>query len=385
MYPNLFYLFKDLFGIELRFLQILQSFGVMVATAFMCAAYFFSKELQRKEKEGLISTTEKKELKGEAPKISDILISSILGFVVFYKFVYIAFNFSAFTLDTQSFILSFRGNSMGGLLGAGIFGWLRYREQKKEQLPQPELKTLTMHPFEHVPNMTIIAAIAGILGAKIFHNLENLDEFVLDPVGSLLSFSGLTMYGGLIVASFSVIYYAYKNGINIRHLIDACAPSLMLAYGIGRIGCQLAGDGDWGIINTSQKPSWFILPDWAWQFTYPHNVNNVGIQMEGCTGRFCSVLEYPVFPTPLYESIVCLGLFFILWSMRKKITTPGVLFCIYLILNGIERFAIERIRINNKYVIFNIRITQAEIIALLLIIIGTSGIFYFKKKQALEK
>lgn len=379
MYPNLYYLFKDIFGIEIGFLQIFQSFGVMVAVAFLCAAYFFSKELQRKEREGLVNSTEKKFLKGDPPKTSEIVLSSFFGFIIFYKLIYIILNFSAFTQDTQGFILSTNGNFLGGITGAALLGWMRWREKKKEQLPKPEWVTQKLHPYQHVPNMTLIAAIAGILGAKIFHNLENLHEFLEDPVGSLLSFSGLTMYGGLIVASISVIYYARKNRITITHLIDSCAPALMLAYGIGRIGCHLSGDGDWGIENLSAKPTWFFLPDWAWSYSYPNNVNNVGIPIENCQGRFCSVLENPVFPTPLWEAIICIALFFVLWSVRKKITTPGVMFCIYLMLNGIERFFIEKIRINNEFGILGIQFTQAEIIATVLILLGITGIIYFRK------
>jgi phosphatidylglycerol---prolipoprotein diacylglyceryl transferase len=381
MYPNLYYLFKDLFGVEIGFLQIFQSFGVMVAVAFLFAAYFFSKELQRKEKEGLLKTTERKYLKGEPPKGSDITTSAAFGFIVFFKLVYIALNFSAFTQDTQGFILSLEGNLLGGIAGAALMGYTRWREKKKEQLPKPEWVTEKLHPYQHVPNMTLIAAIAGILGAKIFHNLENLDEFMEDPIGNLVSFSGLTMYGGLILASFSVIYYARKNGITTSHLIDACAPSLMLAYGIGRLGCQISGDGDWGITNLTPKPSWFLLPDWAWSYTYPNNVNNVGIPIEDCTGRFCSVLEQPVYPTPLWEAMVCIALFFVLWGLRKRIATPGVMFSLYLILNGIERFFIEKIRINNTYDIGGMHITQAEIISVVLILLGIAGIFYARKLQ----
>ncbi|MBI3501141.1 MAG: prolipoprotein diacylglyceryl transferase [Bacteroidetes bacterium] len=381
MYPNLYYLFKDIFGIEIGFLQIFQSFGVMVAIAFLLAAYFFSKELKRKENEMLIGTTTKKFLKGEAPKTSEIILSGIFGFIIFYKLVYIALHFSAFTQDTQGFILSKDGNFIGGIVGAALLAYMRWREKKKEQLPKPEEVTLTVHPFEHVPNMTLIAAIAGILGAKIFHNLENWNDFIKDPLGSLFSFSGLTMYGGLIVASFSVIYYARKNGITTTHLIDACAPALMLAYGVGRIGCHIAGDGDWGIENIFAKPGWFFLPQWAWGYNYPHNVNNEGIAIPDCTGKFCSVLENPVFPTPLWEAIICIGLFFVLWSVRKKITVPGVMFSVYLILNGIERFFIEKIRVNTTYNIFGHHITQAEIISTLLFFLGVAGIFYFRKLQ----
>jgi prolipoprotein diacylglyceryltransferase len=208
-----------------------------------------------------------------------------------------------------------------------------------------------------------------------------MDEFMRDPAGSLISFSGLTMYGGLIVAAFSVIYYARKNGITTTHLIDACAPSLMLAYGTGRIGCHIAGDGDWGINNLSAKPSWFFLPDWAWAYTYPHNVNNVGIPIPGCEGKYCSMLETPVFPTPIYEAAICILLFLVLWSIRKKITTPGVMFSLYLILNGTERFFIEKIKINNKYDIFGWHITQSELIAMLLFVLGITCIIYFRKLQ----
>ena len=351
----------------------------MVAASFLFAAYFFSKELQRKENEGLIGITTKKILKGEAPKTSDVTLSSFFGFIIFYKLLYLAFNFREFTQDTQGFILSIQGNFIGGIAGAALMGWMSWKEKKKGQLEKPEWITQNIHPYEHVPNMTLIAAIAGILGAKIFHNLENLDDFLADPVGSLLSFSGLTMYGGLIVAAFSVCYYAHKNGIKVTHLVDACAPPLMLAYGTGRIGCQIAGDGDWGIHNMAQKPSWFVLPDWAWAYTYPHNVNSVGIPITDCTGKFCYVLENPVYPTPLWEAIVCIALFFVLWTMRKRFTTPGVLFCTYLMLNGTERFFIEKIRINTTYNIFGHHITQAEIISTLLFFLGMAGIFYFRK------
>ena len=356
----------------------------MVAMSFLFAAYFFSKELKRKEKEALIGLTTQKIVKGEAPKTSEIITSAFIGFIIFYKLVYIALHFSAFKSDTPGFILSLEGNFIGGIAGAAIMGWMRYREKKKEQLEKPEWVTQNIHPYEHVPNMTLIAAVAGIIGAKIFHNLENLDDFLADPVGSLIAFSGLTMYGGLIVASFSVCYYAHKNGIKVSHLVDACAPSLMLAYGTGRIGCQVAGDGDWGINNLSQKPSWFFLPDWAWAYNYPNNVNKV-CGTPHCDWSQTPYLIHPVFPTPLYEAIVCIALFFVLWSVRKRLTTPGVMFCTYLILNGVERFFIEKIRINTTYNIFGHHITQAEIISALLFFLGIAGIFYFRNKQKLTE
>jgi len=234
-------------------------------------------------------------------------------------------------------------------------------------------------PHQRVPDFTVMAAIAGLIGAKIFHNLENWNDFVQDPIGSLVSFSGLTFYGGLIVAAIVIIRYANKKQINTFHLIDSAAPALMLAYGVGRMGCHFSGDGDWGIVNTHPNPfSW--LPDWAWSFNYAHNVVNEGIPIPGCDGRYCHMLQPPVYPTPLYEIIACLLLFLVLWSIRKKITVPGVIFGIYLILNGIERFFIEKIRVNTRYSIFGFHPTQAEIISTLMVIGGALLIWYSRRK-----
>jgi prolipoprotein diacylglyceryltransferase len=227
----------------------------------------------------------------------------------------------------------------------------------------------------------MIAAVSGVIGAKIFHNLENFDLFLSDPLGQLLSFSGLTFYGGLIFGAISVIWYANKFNIKIKHLIDSSAPALMLAYGIGRIGCQMSGDGDWGIVNLAPKPDWMgFLPDWMWSYTFPHNVINAGIPIDGCVGNFCYQLANPVWPTAFYEVVMSLILFGILWFLRKRINIPGMLFFIYFIFNGIERFFIEKVRVNTEYNILG-GITQAEIISFLLIITGFLGCIYLYAKR----
>lgn len=382
MYPNLYYAFKDIFGIELEFLKMFQSFGFFVAVSFLLAAYFFSRELKRKEVEGLLQSKPKKELKGEPVTWMELFTSGLVGFLVGYKLVFIAMNFSAFLDDTQGFLLSTEGSLFGGIICGFVFAVYKRQEKEKERLSEPKWVETQVHPYEHVGNMTLIAAVAGLLGAKVFHNLENWDLFIKDPVEQLLSFSGLTMYGGLICGSLAVVLYARKHGMNILHVIDACAPGLMLAYGTGRIGCQVSGDGDWGIDNLSSKPGWLNwLPDWAWAYNYPHNVNEMGIPIEGCEGKYCTMLENPVYPTPLYESVLCIGMFFVLWSLRKRIVAPGVLFSLYLLLNGIERFFIEKIRVNETYKIFGGEITQAEIISTVLIVLGIAGIWWFGKKH----
>ena len=90
-----------------------------------------------------------------------------------------------------------------------------------------------------------------------------------------------------------------------------------------------------------------LLPDWMWAYDYPNNVINAGIPIEGCIGNFCHRLPYPVFPTAIYEVMMGLALFAFLWSIRKRIKIPGILFGVYLILNGLERFSIEKN--SNKY------------------------------------
>ena len=381
MYPNLYYMFKDLFGVEWELLKIIQSFGFFVAIAFLAGSYFFAKELKRKEEEGLLQSTTKKILKGAKASPLELITPGILGFIIGFKLLEIILNYQLFMENPQEFILSMKGSVIGGIIGGAITAYLKYYEREKERLKPPVWESETIRPHEHVGNMTIIAALTGLLGAKIFHNLENFSEFLEDPVEALLSFSGLTMYGGLICGAAAVLYYAKKNNLTATHVIDACAPALMLAYGIGRIGCHVAGDGDWGIVNLAPQPEWLsFLPEWTWAYHYPHNVLNDGIPIPGCEGKYCHMLPEPVFPTALYEVAMSIALFGVLWSIRKKIKAPGTLFSIYLIFNGLERFFIEKIRVNTVYDLFGFHPTQAEIISVILIILGITGIWYFRKK-----
>jgi phosphatidylglycerol:prolipoprotein diacylglycerol transferase len=231
--------------------------------------------------------------------------------------------------------------------------------------------------------MIVWAAVWGFLGAKIFDNLEHWDSFILDPIGGLLSFSGLTFYGGLICGGAAVLYIANKNGIKPLHMLDVGGPGMMLAYSVGRIGCHMSGDGDWGIDNLHPKPfGW--LPDWLWGYTYPNNVAMEGNPISGCVGKFCNELPMPVYPTPLYEVIVCFVLFLILWNIREKIKFPGMMFGIYLMLNGIERFCIELIRVNTKYHVAGIAFTQAELISSILFLSGVGLVAYSIKNKAAD-
>lgn len=373
MYPTLSDLIRDLFGVDIPL--PIQSFGFMLAISFLAAAWTLQRELLRKEREGLLHTIRTEKVVGDPASFSDLAISFLTGFVIGYKLFYAAINYSAFVEDTQGFLLSFRGNLVGGLLIGSAMAYLNYREKEKERLPHPKTVVEQVHPHQLVSNLTMVAAISGIIGAKLFHNLENLHEFSEDPLGALFSFSGLTMYGGLIVGAVTVMIYGYNRGIHPLVLADATAPGLMLAYGTGRLGCQISGDGDWGVVNTAPSPSW--LPDWAWAYNYPHNVINEGVPIPGCEGRHCMVLPDPVFPTPLYEAIACILLFFAIWAIRKRFKATGTVFSLYLMLNGVERLLIEQIRVNNKFDLLGMAVTQAEVIAVVLILIGAAGLYFF--------
>ncbi len=112
------------------------------------------------------------------------------------------------------------------------------------------------------------------------------------------------------------------------------------------------------------------MPTWMVAYNYPQNVNKDGILIPGNTDEHNRVLPQPVFPTPFYETVVCTLLFLIMWGMRKGIKVAGTMTGIYFILNGLERFAIEKIRVNNEYHFLGMTPSQAEIISFFLVLTG---------------
>jgi phosphatidylglycerol---prolipoprotein diacylglyceryl transferase len=377
VFPRLSDLIQYLFGIYIPLPVAM--FGFMVGMAFMIAHFFFKWEMQRKETLGVFVPQHKTLVINYNFNYSDLLWNAVFGFFAGFKIYPAITNYDAFVANPPDFILSSSGNFTAGLVGIAVMVAYQYYEYNKHKNKTSETKNIVVHAHEHVLNMVFIGAFSGLLGAKLFHNLENMNEFLADPIGALMSFSGLTMYGGLILASICMLYYANKNKLRMIDVADASAPAIMIGYAIGRVGCQLSGDGDWGIVNTLAKP-FAALPNWMWSFNYPHNVINEGIPIAGCNGQYCYELAQGVFPTPFYESVMCAALFGILWLLRKRITTPGVMFSLYLLLNGCERLGIESIRVNTKYNILG-GVTQAQIIATCLIIIGILGIVYFKNKN----
>jgi phosphatidylglycerol:prolipoprotein diacylglycerol transferase len=379
MYPKLSDLINDLFGTHIN-LPIM-SYGFFVALAFLIGAWLLYLELKRKEQLGLIKATTKKVIEGAPASVSELAFNFIVVFLLVFKFAAAFTDYDHFANDPQQFLFSGEGSFWAGFLTALLYTFYVWYDKNKKKLKKPVEKQILVHAQDQTWPIVFIAAIFGIVGAKIFDQFENWQAFLADPWGSLFSFSGLTFYGGLIVAAIAVIWYGEKHKISWKPMADSFAPGLAIAYGIGRIGCQVSGDGDWGIVNTLTKPHWMsFLPDWLWSYNYPHNIINEGIPIPGCVGQHCMQLPQGVFPTPVYETLMMIVVFAILWAFRKKIKTPGVLFSIYLIFNGIERFLIEHIRVNNTYDIFGHHITQAELISPVLVMIGIVGWVVLEKR-----
>lgn len=378
MFPTVSHFIEYLFGVQIPL--PFNTFGVFVALAFIAGYWAFTQEFKRKEALGILHPVKRIVVIGKPATTMELVYNGIFGFLIGYKLVYALLNYQLFVSDAQTVLLSTKGNIIGGILFGALFAYWDQKEKTKVKLDKPKNVEVTQHPYELMGNLIVWAAIWGFLGAKIFDNLEHWDSFVQDPINSLLSFSGLTFYGGLICGGAAVLIIARRNGIKPLHMLDIGGPGMMLAYSVGRIGCHMSGDGDWGIVNANPKPfSW--LPDWLWAYTYPNNVANEGNHIAGCVGKFCNELPLPVYPTPIYEVIVCFILFLILWKIRDRIKSPGTMFGIYLMLNGVERFFVELIRVNTKYDVAGIRFTQAELISALLFLSGLLLVLYSQRNK----
>jgi len=378
MYPDLSYFFHDIFGTDVdNWTSVFKTFGLFLVFTFVSAHYIIKNELIRKEKEGLLTPLE---VESKYNPMTDAIVNGLLAFAFGYKIPYVYQNFDAFKADPPSVIFSGDGNWVTGILLGVVLSMYFYFDSKNKPLP-PKGTILTVRPMDKATNIIVVAALTGVLGSRLLSIFENWDSFIADPIGQLLSGSGLTIYGGLILAGICVALYAKKVGIPVKHMADIAAPALMLGYGIGRMGCQFSGDGDWGIANTNPKPDWFFLPDWAWAYEYPRNVALEGKKIADCVGRYCQELSPPVYPTPIYEIVVSVFLFLILWSLRKKWTTPGRLFFLYVFFTGLSRFFVEQIRVNPRYDMFGLDWSMSQAISAVLMIVGVIGMIAMKNNN----
>lgn len=441
MYPNLYYLFKDLFNVEWPTLKVLNTFGLMVALSFVAAGIVFTSELKRKEKLGLLLPREEEITVGRPASIFELLFNGLVGFFFGYKIIGLLFGRPE-NVNPQEYIFSSAGSIVGGIAIGALVAGLKYYDRKKHQLKTPETRKVRIWPHDRVGDIIILALVFGILGSKLFDSLEHWDKFIANPIESLLAPAGLTFYGGLIMATVAIVWFAYRKGIKIKHLVDSAAPAIMIAYAVGRIGCQVAGDGDWGVFNSAytsdelgnvslaqgddfknslaKNTSYFtngsvlneegkleqvtdrtygslenvpsrywkgpsFLPNWMFAYSFPQNVNDDGIVMPGITDEHNRVLPQPVIPTSFYETVICGFMFLLMWLLRRRITIPWLMFGFYLILNGMERFFIETVRVNKVYAAGGYNLSQAEIIALWLIVAGIGlSIFAFVRRKQLS-
>jgi len=378
MFPKISDLFNYLLGTTMEL--PVQTYGFFLALAFLVAGSILWVELKRKEKEGKLQTRLsiiQLNIKAGWP---EIIIGASISTLVGFKFFGILFQYRSFLLNPQEYLLSGKGSYWAALAILLVsLGHSLYRNHtigKKD----PEWAEQIIHPAQHTWSILIVAILSALIGSKLFDIIDNFDSFIQNPFHSIFSFSGLTFYGGLIVTVITLIWYMRVIRLDWKQVIDAAAPAVMIGYAVGRMGCHLSGDGCWGILNELSKPGWLSwLPDWAWASQYPHNVIKEGIHIPGCIGSNCSMLEKPVWPTSLYESFVSLISFGILWVSRKKLKAPVTLFGLFMILNGMERFLIEKIRVNHRFSFLGMHPTQAEIISFLLVISGCMVIWYFSK------
>ena len=225
-------------------------------------------------------------------------------------------------LTLQTFGICFAA----AFIGAGALIWRRFGELGR--------------PVDWAYEMGFAALLGGIVGARLNYLIEHWDEVSDDVVGNLFSGSGLTWYGGAIGGALAVFAWAWWRGYLGTELLDVAAPALALGYAIGRIGCQLSGDGDYG-------QEW----DGPWAMAYP----------DGTVPT-----DEEVHPTPVYETLAMGGVAYVLWRLRDR-RTGGRLFALYLLLAGLERFLVEFIRRNDDVAL---GLTEAQLISVAMIAAG---------------
>jgi phosphatidylglycerol:prolipoprotein diacylglycerol transferase len=196
-------------------------------------------------------------------------------------------------------------------------------------------------PVDWAYEIVFTSLAGGLIGSRGYFIVENYDQVKGNLLGSVLSGSGLVWYGGVIGGALAVLLWARWRGLFGLVLLDLCAPSLAVGYAIGRIGCQVSGDGDYGIRSS--------LP---WAMGYPHGTvptpPNVSVQ-----------------PTPIYETLAMGLVAWMLWRWRDSVR-PGALFALYLILSGVERLLVEFIR-RNQEILAGLTAPQLESVGLMVV------------------
>jgi phosphatidylglycerol:prolipoprotein diacylglycerol transferase len=229
-----------------------------------------------------------------------------------------------------------------GFIAAGAILMRRLRELGK--------------PPDYAYEMAFAALVGGLVGSRLYYVIQNYNQVKHDLLGSLFSGSGLVWYGGVIGGAIAVIgWAAWRRILSVALLDLACVP-LAMGYAIGRIGCQVSGDGDYGKVSS--------LP---WAMGYPH-------------GTVPTAPGVKVQPTPIYETLSMGLVAWWLWRMRDEFR-PGALFAFYLVLSGLERLLVEFVR-RNHHVAIGLTAPQLESIALM--IVGTLWLSLLARRGGLR-
>ena len=196
-------------------------------------------------------------------------------------------------------------------------------------------------PGDLAGSIFLSALVGGVAGGRVYYALEHWHELMSDPAGVLLSTGGLTYYGGLIGGAVGVAWIIHRNRASYAICADAAGPGITIGYILGRVGCQLSGDGDYG------RPS--TLP---WAMSYPHGT--------------VPTLDR-VHPTPVYDVLMCVPIFFLLLYLRRRPHTDGNPWGVFLILTGLQRFVVEFWRRNP--IVWH-GLTAAQLFSLLMVVLG---------------
>jgi phosphatidylglycerol:prolipoprotein diacylglycerol transferase len=225
-------------------------------------------------------------------------------------------------LTVQTFGICF---AVGFLAAAGVIG-RRFRELGE--------------PAEWTWELTFAVMVGGLVGSRADYLVENWDKVSGDLLGNVFSGSGLVWYGGVVGGALGAVIWAWRRGWLGWQLADlACIP-LALGYAIGRIGCQLSGDGDYGTKS-----------DVPWAMAYPNGTVPTDVK---------------VHPTPIYETVTMAIVALVLWRLRDRLT-GGRLFALYLVLAGLERFLVEFVRRNDDVAL---GLTLPQLISLAMVAYG---------------
>ena len=312
-------------------------YGLMLAVGFIVASSLLSSELKRKQVN---------------VDVTDSFVYFTRGL---YLFLIASFLISFVIQRSPETLLPFAFESALHAIIAIIvlgFGFFLFRKQSTGS-------------FDLANAVTLLALTFGVVGSKILYVLEHFKEFLDRPFDTAFSPGGLTFYGGFLLATLAIYLTSRRARVSFLAIADSASPALIIGYGIARIGCHLAGDGDYGFPTS--------LP-WGTDYskgTFPPS--EAFRTFPEITSLFPNGVvpdTTPCHPTPVYELILCGFIFWYLWTKRVKTRPEGKLFMMYLLFAGLERFVIEFLRINPRAAL---GLSEAQLIAILLAAVGLFG------------